>query len=90
NLQSLVSYLPQCSHRSILITTRSEDKALSLVEQRDLIKIELIRSADTLELFKIKLRRVNDRSNNADVTAKLLTALEFMPLAVIQVIIYIL
>jgi hypothetical protein len=32
NSRSLVLYLPQCSHGSILITTRSEDEALNLVE----------------------------------------------------------
>lgn len=32
NPRSLVSYLPQCPHGSILITARSEDEALNLVE----------------------------------------------------------
>jgi hypothetical protein len=90
NLRSLVSYLPQCSHRSILITTQSEYEALNLVEQRDLIKIEPISSADALELFQTKLGGVDNRSDNADVAAKLLAALEFMPLAIVQAAAYIL
>ena len=40
NSRPLVSYLPQCPNGSILITTRSEDEALNLVEQRDIITIE--------------------------------------------------
>jgi hypothetical protein len=90
NLRSLVSYLPQCSHGSILITTRSEYEALNLVEQRDLIKIEPMSSADALELFQTKLGGVDDGSDNADVAAELLAALEFMPLAIVQAAAYIL
>ncbi|KAH9211702.1 hypothetical protein DL95DRAFT_510730 [Leptodontidium sp. 2 PMI_412] len=88
--RSLVSYLPQCLHGSILITTRSEDEALNLVEQRDIITIEPINNKDALTLFENKLGGVDDGSNDADVAAKLLVTLEFMPLAIVQAATYIL
>ncbi|KAH9203201.1 putative kinesin [Leptodontidium sp. 2 PMI_412] len=90
NPRPLVSYLPQCPHGSILITTRSEDVALNLVEKRDLITIDPMSSEDALKLFESKLGGDTDGSDNADVTAELLVALELMPLAIVQAAAYIL
>ncbi|CZR52081.1 related to kinesin light chain [Phialocephala subalpina] len=87
--RSLMSYLPQCPHGSILITTRSEDEALSLVEQRNIITIEPMSSEDALKLFETKLVGNNDGSDNGDVAAELLVALELMPLAIVQAAAYI-
>ena len=88
--RSLMSYLPQCLHGSILITTRSEDEALSLVEQRNIITIEPMSSEDALKLFETKLGGDDDGSDNGDVIAELLVALELMPLAIVQAAAYIL
>ena len=85
NLPSLMSYLPQCPHGSVLITTRSEDEALNLIEQRDIIKIEPMSSEDALKLFANKLG-----GDDADTVAELLVALELMPLAIVQATAYIL
>ena len=90
NPRSLVSYFPQCPHGSILITTRSEDEALKLVEQRDIITIRPMSSEDALTLFKNKLEEVDDGSNDGNVAAELLEALDFMPLAIVQAAAYIL
>ncbi|KAH7418642.1 P-loop containing nucleoside triphosphate hydrolase protein [Cadophora sp. MPI-SDFR-AT-0126] len=90
NPRSLVSYLPQCPHGSIVITTRSEDEALELVEPRDIITIEPMRYEDALKLFETKLGGDDDSSDKADATAELLVALEFMPLAIVQAAAYIL
>ena len=90
NPRSLVSYFPQCPHGSILITTRSEDEALNLVEQRDIITIGPMSSEDALTLFENRLGGVDDGSNDGDVGAELLVALEFMPLAIVQAAAYIL
>ena len=46
-------------------------------------------SEDALTLFENKLGGVNDGSDNANVTTKLLVALELIPLAIIQAAIYI-
>jgi hypothetical protein len=85
NSRPLVSYLPQCPHGSILITTRSRYAALKLVEQRDIITIEPMSRADALALFEKKLGG-HDNSNDV---AKLAAALEFMPLAIVQAAAYI-
>ena len=52
NLRPLVAYLPQCPNGSILITTRSKNAALKLVEQRDIIAIEPMSKPDALALLR--------------------------------------
>jgi hypothetical protein len=47
-------------------------------------------SKDALTLFEYKLGRVDDGSNDGDVAAELLVALDFMPLAIVQAATYIL
>jgi len=64
---------------SILITTRSEEVALSLVEDGDnIIELGLMNESDALLLLRAKLRhdfKVKDAQ-------KLLRALGYMPLAI--------
>ncbi|PQE31720.1 hypothetical protein CJF32_00001045 [Rutstroemia sp. NJR-2017a WRK4] len=81
----LVAYLPQCSNGSILITTRSKSAALKLVEQRDIITVDPMGEVGALGLLEKKLGRCNE-SNDA---IELVTALEFMPLAIVQAAAYI-
>lgn len=90
NSQSLVLYLLQCSHGSILIITRSEDEALKLVEPRDIITIEPMSIQDALALFENKLGGDDNGSDDSNVVAELLVALELMPLAIVQAAAYIL
>ncbi|KAH8589491.1 hypothetical protein B0O99DRAFT_692387 [Bisporella sp. PMI_857] len=85
DLRPLVSYLPQCPNGSILITTRSKDVALKLVEQRDIIAIEPMSKPDALTLLEKKLEWHDDGDN----AIKLAAALEFMPLAIVQAAAYI-
>jgi len=80
NLRPLAAYLPQCSNGSILITTRSRDMALKLVEQRDIIEVEPMSKADALELFARKL----GGGDSGDDATELVVVLEFMPLAIVQ------
>jgi hypothetical protein len=89
NLRPLVSYLPQCPNGSILITTRSEDAALHLVELRDIIAIRSMSRTDALALFKKKLGGNNDGDVDDDVTTELLVALDFFPLAIVHAAAYI-
>jgi hypothetical protein len=81
----LVAYLPQCPNGSILITTRSKSAALKLVEQRDIITVKPMREVDAVGLLEKKLGRCNERND----TVELVTALEFMPLAIVQAAAYI-
>ncbi|KAG4440291.1 hypothetical protein IFR05_004252 [Cadophora sp. M221] len=86
----LVSYLPQCTHGSILITTRSEDEALKLVEPHDIITVKPMSIQDALALFENKLGGGDNDSNDGNVATELLKALELMPLAIVQAAAYIL
>ncbi|KAH8732075.1 hypothetical protein GQ44DRAFT_670901 [Phaeosphaeriaceae sp. PMI808] len=81
----LVSYLPQCQNGSILITTRVRNAALKLVEQHDIITVEPMSEADAQTLLEKKLGKQDDN----DRIAELATALEFMPLAIVQAAAYI-
>ena len=83
--QPLVSYLPRCPNGSILITTRSQDAALRLVELRDIITVVPMRETDALALLEKKLGEHYDNSS----TPELAAALEFMPLAIVQSAAYI-
>ena len=85
NFRPLKLYLPQCLHGSILITTRSRNAALQLVEQRDIIAIEPISRADALTLFEKKLGAYNDSHTAPELTV----ALDFIPLTIIQAAAYI-
>jgi tetratricopeptide (TPR) repeat protein len=85
NLQPLVSYLPQCPNGSILITTRSRNTALKLVEQRDTVAVGPMSTGDALTLFEKKLGGHDDCNDAAELAA----ALEFMPLAIVQAAAYI-
>jgi hypothetical protein len=82
--QPLLAYLRQIQNGSILITTRSREVALELVEQRDIIAVEPMDGAHALELFEKKLGK-----GESTVIAELATALEFMPLAIVQAAAYI-
>jgi hypothetical protein len=84
-LRPLRDYLPQSPSGSILITSRSKDAALKLVEQRDLISVEPMDKGNALALFKKKLGEPNDSKDIAELAA----ALEYMPLAIVQAAAYI-
>ncbi|KAI1524482.1 kinesin [Pyrenophora tritici-repentis] len=82
----LREYLPRCERGSILVTTRNEEAALKLVEQRDIVRVEPMDEAEGLALFKKKL---GSQGDNSDI-AELAVALEYMPLAIVQAAAYIL
>ncbi|KAM0146777.1 hypothetical protein ACHAQE_010588 [Botrytis cinerea] len=85
NTRPLITYLPHCPNGSILVTTRSRDAALKLVEQRDIIAIGPMGMVEALALVEKKL----EKCDNNDNTAELVEALEFMPLAIVQAASYI-
>ncbi|RAO74323.1 uncharacterized protein BHQ10_010335 [Talaromyces amestolkiae] len=81
----LREYLPQSPNGSILITSRSREAALKLVDQRDIIAVEPMDEAHALALLKKKL---GDVGNTQDII-ELAAALEFIPLAMVQAVAYI-
>jgi tetratricopeptide (TPR) repeat protein len=88
--QPLVTFIPRCQNGSVLITTRSRNAALQLVEQRDMIIVEPMEKEDALALLQKKLWQQD--SGNEEVieeVIELAAALEFMPLAMVQAAAYI-
>jgi hypothetical protein len=81
----ILEYLPQCKRGSILITSRNKDTALKLVEQRNIIEVTAMKSEQALALLKTKLTGEQDGSD----ISELATALENMPLAIVQAAAYI-
>ncbi|KAI1839869.1 hypothetical protein JX266_013919 [Neoarthrinium moseri] len=85
NSSRLVDYLPNCENGSILITTRSKGAAERLVEPNDIIMVDPMDKQEALALVHQKLgNEVDD-----DAAARLVVALEYMPLAIAQAAAYI-
>jgi hypothetical protein len=85
--QALSAYLPQSHNGSILVTTRTRDVALKLVEDNDIIPVEPMDEGHALSLFEKKLP-VETPAERMDM-AELAAALDFMPLAIVQAAAYI-
>ncbi|KAL6714262.1 hypothetical protein ACLMJK_007685 [Lecanora helva] len=83
--QPVSAYLPQSQNGSILVTSRSKDVALKLVEEKDIVAVQPMAAADALSLFEKKLGPLHQGDNAAELAA----ALEFMPLAIAQAAAYI-
>jgi tetratricopeptide (TPR) repeat protein len=83
--QPLRESLPKSQNGSILITSRSREAALKLVEHSDIIAVEPMDEAHALALFEKKLGKHGESQDVAELAA----ALEFMPLAIVQAATYI-
>jgi hypothetical protein len=84
--QPLQQYLPRKQNGSILITSRTLEAALELIDdKRDIIAIDPMVETDAQALFRKKL---GDDGNSEDI-AELAAALEFIPLAIVQAAAYI-
>ncbi|UPX11168.1 uncharacterized protein EKO05_0001790 [Ascochyta rabiei] len=84
----LRDYLPHCEQGRILVTTRNEEAALSLVEQQDIMRVEPMSEAQSLALLRKKLGAQAHNANTKE-CAELVTLLEHMPLAIAQAAAYI-
>ncbi|KAI9655758.1 MAG: hypothetical protein M1821_005193 [Bathelium mastoideum] len=87
SFRPLWAYLLQTLQGSIIITSRSREAALKLIERNGIIPVEPMSEMHAAELFKKKLEPEVQRSDG-DI-AKLVAALEFMPLAIVQAAAYI-
>jgi len=83
--QPITAYLPQSQNGSILITSRSKDVALKLVEEKNIVAVQPMAPAHALLLFEKKLGPLDQ----GDDTAELAATLDFMPLAIVQAAAYI-
>ncbi|EED12700.1 kinesin, putative [Talaromyces stipitatus ATCC 10500] len=85
----LREYLPQSPNGSILITSRSREATLKLVDQRDVIVVEPMDEAHARVLFDKKLGKQDEKQDKDQDIPELAAALEFIPLAMVQAAAYI-
>jgi hypothetical protein len=81
----LLEYIPRGRNGSIIITSRTREVALKLVDRKDLVEVKPLESSEALELLQRKLQQ----AGNDEESHKLVDALEFMPLAIVQAASYI-
>ncbi|KAF1937442.1 hypothetical protein EJ02DRAFT_302154, partial [Clathrospora elynae] len=89
----LREYLPHCERGSILFTTRNKcggEAALRLVELRNVIAVEPMDESQAIELCEKKLGAQGHSQHNRTDTTELAAVLEYMPLAIVQAVAYIL
>ena len=83
--QPISAYLPHSPNGSILITSRSQAVALTLLEEKDIVAVQPMAPSHALSLFEKKLGPLSQGED----TAELAAALDFMPLAIVQAAAYI-
>ncbi|OOQ89516.1 hypothetical protein PEBR_07860 [Penicillium brasilianum] len=81
----LWKYIPRVPHGSILITSRTQDVALRMVDHKDLIEVTPMEKSEALELLQRKLELPGESQGSG----QLVEELEFMPLSIIQAASYI-
>ena len=84
--QHLSRYLPASSHGSVLVTSRTRRAAMHIVEASDIILVKPMDHAAAQALLYKKLGDIHYRDE--DIT-ELATALDYMPLALVQAAAYI-
>ena len=89
SFQSLISFVPRCQHGSVLITTRSRNAALQLVEQRNIVAVGPMDKRDALVLLQTKLGQQETSKKAKEEIAELAAVLEYIPLAIVQAAAYI-
>lgn len=81
----LLEHIPRSQNCSIIITSRTREVALKMVDHKDLIEVKPMEESEALELLQRKL----DQPGEIQEGQQLVKALEFMPLAIIQAASYI-
>lgn len=85
----LSTYLPQSRHGSVLVTSRTRQAAIQVVEDSDIIPIEPMDAAAAHTLLRKKLGDETSDEDIADSIDELAAALDYMPLALAQAAAYI-
>lgn len=83
--RSLIEYISHSERGSILITTRNRSSAMHLVKPQDVILVDPMTSGEAAELLEKKL----GGGDGGDDESQLLSALGYLPLAVVQAASYI-
>ncbi|CAI7669244.1 unnamed protein product [Penicillium crustosum] len=81
----LLEYVPRSRNGFIIITSRTREVALKMVDYKGLIEVDAMESPEALELLQRKL----DQAEEFPESQQLVNALEFMPLAIVQAASYI-
>ncbi|OQD69321.1 hypothetical protein PENPOL_c002G04935 [Penicillium polonicum] len=83
----LLEYIPRSQNGSVIITSRSREVALKLVDHKGLVEVNPMERSEALELFQRKLGE--SQESGSQESEQLVDALEFMPLAIVQAASYI-
>ena len=81
----LFEYLPRSLNGVVIITSRSREVALKIVDYKDLIEVKPMEMSEALELLQRKLEQPGESQESQ----QLVEELEFMPLAIVQAASYI-
>ncbi|OQE34326.1 hypothetical protein PENCOP_c022G04567, partial [Penicillium coprophilum] len=84
-VKPLLDYVPRSHNGTIIITSRTKEVALNLVDNEDMIEVEPMDKPEALELLQRKLRTTKEITESR----QLVEELNFMPLAIVQAASYI-
>ncbi|KAJ5660390.1 hypothetical protein N7507_006841 [Penicillium longicatenatum] len=89
----LLEYIPKGLHGSVIITSRTREVALNMVDYKDLIEVKPMEKSEALELLQRKLSQTEQgklsQSEKCEESQRLVEELELMPLAIVQAASYI-
>ncbi|KAJ5192536.1 Tetratricopeptide-like helical [Penicillium cf. viridicatum] len=83
----LLEYIPKSQNGSVIITSRSREAALRIVDHKGLIEVNPMQRSEALELLQRKLGE--SQESESQESEQLVDVLEFMPLAIVQAASYI-
>ncbi|KAJ5826076.1 hypothetical protein N7474_003214 [Penicillium riverlandense] len=81
----LLEYLPRSLNGFVIITSRTREVALKMVDYKDLIEVKPMERSEALELLQRKLEQPGDSQESR----QLVEELELIPLAIVQAASYI-
>ncbi|KAJ5160967.1 uncharacterized protein N7482_007971 [Penicillium canariense] len=81
----LLEYVPRSRNGSTIITSRTREVALKMVDRKDIIEVKPMKSSEALELLQRKLQQGGESQESR----QLVDTLESMPLAIVQAASYI-
>lgn len=83
----LLEYIPRTQNGSVIITSRSREVALKMVDHEGLVEVNPMEGSEALELLQKKLGKIQEGEKQEN--EQLVGVLEFMPLAIVQAASYI-
>jgi hypothetical protein len=84
--QRLSSYLPPCGHGSVLVTSRTKHAAMQIVDYSNIVPIDAMHSEAAYALIR---KKIGVELRNDHRIPELASALDYIPLALVQAAAYI-